>query len=408
MNELHAILEAYKEARISGENAVLATVVSVTGSAYRRPGARMLITDSGKTAGTISGGCLERDVIERARSMMSATNASLIEYDTRGDEESVWGLGMGCNGVIRILLENAAATYPSVALEFIGRCLNTRTRGVLATVVSSKVQSNDLKACNEIGLRFLFTESDLSDVNQFVRGELVRNIHEDARLALDNRKSVTRAYEAEGVEVFFDVVHPARSLVIVGAENDALPLVGLARTLGWQVTVVDVRNRQATLARFSNANQVVLCRAEELAGKVNLTADTAVVVMTHSYFDDVELLKALLPTSVRYLGLLGPAKRTAKLLREISREGKAATASQRRRLHAPVGIDIGAETADEIALAIIAEIKAIDSGRQAGFLSQRNAPIHDDDFILPGSLQASINSEIRTFEEVTTLTGAAS
>src|SRR5882762_7022232 len=106
MNELRAILEAYEEAQASGENAVLATVVSVVGSAYRRPGARMLITDSGKTVGTISGGCLERDVIERAHSMKSGTSASLIEYDTRGDEESVWGLGMGCNGVIRILLEN--------------------------------------------------------------------------------------------------------------------------------------------------------------------------------------------------------------------------------------------------------------------------------------------------------------
>jgi xanthine dehydrogenase accessory factor len=219
---------------------------------------------------------------------------------------------------------------------------------------------------------------------------------------------VTRAYEAEGVEVFFDVIQPARSLVIVGAENDALPLVGMAKTLGWRVTVVDVRNRQATLERFSNANHVVLCRAEEFAGKVSLTADTAVVVMTHSYFDDVELLRALLSTSVRYLGLLGPATRTAKLLCELSKEAKRPTPSQLRRLHAPIGIDIGAETADEIAVAIIAEIKAIESGRQAGFLSQRNAPIHDDDFILPGSLQASTNSEMRTFEEVTNLIGVAS
>jgi xanthine dehydrogenase accessory factor len=406
MNELQAILDAYQGTRMRGESAVLATVVSVAGSAYRRPGARMLITESGPTAGTISGGCLERDVAERARSMMSTTTPSLIEYDTRGDEESVWGLGMGCNGVIRILLENTAATNPSIALEFIDRCLTSRSRAVMATVLSSSAQTSELKAFDEVGLRFLFTEADLSQATKIPSGGLLHHLHGDARLALDSRKSVTRAYEAEGVEVFFDVVQPPRSLVIFGAENDALSLVELANTLGWQVTIVDVRNRQATLQRFSKANHIVLCRAGELAGKVNLTADTAVVLMTHSYFDDVALLKALLPSRVRYLGLLGPAKRTAKLLRQISREGTAPTAAQLRRLHAPIGIDIGAETADEIAVAIIAEIKAIDSGRQAGFLNQRNAPIHDDDFILPGSLGASINSAMRTFEEVSTLTGA--
>jgi xanthine dehydrogenase accessory factor len=408
MNELQAILDAYQETRMRAERAVLATVVSVAGSAYRRPGARMLITESGRTTGTISGGCLERDVIELARSMMSATTSSLIEYDTRGDEESIWGLGTGCNGVIRILLENVAATYPSMALEFIDRCLNARTGGVLATIVSSKVQTNDLKAFNEVGLRFLFTEMDLNEASKFVRGELVQNIYEDAQLALNNRKSVTRAYQAEGVEVFFDVIQPARALMIFGAENDALPLVGLAKTLGWQVTVVDVRNRQATLDRFSLADHIVLCRAEEIADRIKLAADTAVVVMTHNYFDDLELFKTLLPTEVRYLGLLGPAKRAAKLLRDINEEGKSPTSSQLSRLHAPIGIDIGAETADEIALAIIAEIKAIDSGRPAGFLRQRNAPIHDDDFILPGSLEVSTDSPVRTFAEAVTVAGTVS
>jgi xanthine dehydrogenase accessory factor len=406
MNELQAILDAYQETRMRHEDAVLATVISVAGSAYRRPGARMLITGSGKTVGTISGGCLERDVIERAHSMMSGITPSLVEYDTRGDEESVWGLGMGCNGVIRILLENVVATYPSMALEFIDRCLNTRTKGVAATIVSSKVQTNDLKAFNEVGLRFLFSEADLNEASEFIHGELVQNIYEDARLALHNRKSVTRGYQAEGVEVFFDVIQPARALVIFGAENDALPLVGLAQTLGWQVMVVDVRNRQATLARFSNADHVVLCSAEEAADHVELTEDTAVVVMTHNYFHDMELLKALLPTGVRYLGLLGPTKRTMKLLRDINEQGKGPTLSQLSRLHAPIGIDIGAETADEIALAITAEIKAIDSGRPAGFLRQRNAPIHDDDFILPGSLDASISLELRTSEEGTTFASA--
>jgi xanthine dehydrogenase accessory factor len=407
MNELQAILDAYQETRMRGEGAVLATVVSVAGSAYRRPGARMLITESGRTTGTISGGCLERDVIERARSMMYATTAKLVEYDTRGDEESVWGLGMGCNGVIRILLENVVATYPSMAIEFIDRCLRSRTKGVVATVVSSKTQSNSLKAFNEVGLRFLFTKTDLSDSSKFVQGELVQDIYEDARLALDNRKSVTRAYQGEGVEVFFDVIQPARALMIFGAENDALPLVGLAKTLGWQVTVVDVRNRQATRARFSNADHIVLCRAEQVADRINVTGDTAVVVMTHNYFDDLELLKTLLPADVRYLGLLGPQRRTAKLLRDIRADRIVPNASQLKRLHAPIGIDIGAETADEIALAIVAEIKAIDSGRPAGFLRQRNAPIHDDDFILPGSLEAPINSEMAKSHEAMTLAGAA-
>jgi xanthine dehydrogenase accessory factor len=382
MNELQSIVNSFTEASERGERTAMATIVSVEGSAYRRPGARMLITESGRTTGAISGGCLERDVTERAAQVMKTRVAQIIEYNTRRSEDIVWGLGLGCNGVVRILLESLhAGSEGERALGFIKDCLEARKGGVLATVIAGDVNAGGCKdnAC-AVGERLLLDAElnicgpSLADVM------LASRIREDALEILAGKRAAMRSYEAgQGrTEIFFDLITPPRPLVIFGAEHDAVPLLHLARTLGWHVTIVDTRARAATKERFAEANEVLLCSAEEIAARVSLTEDTAVVVMTHNYLVDVELLRALLPSPICYLGILGPRQRTSKLLEEIGVDTYGLADSQSARLHGPIGLDLGAETPEEIALSIISEIKAVCAARGGGFLRDRNAPIHDE------------------------------
>ncbi|HEV7843025.1 MAG TPA: XdhC family protein [Pyrinomonadaceae bacterium] len=394
MNELQSILDAYAQARARGERAALATIVSVEGSAYRRPGARMLITESGQTVGTISGGCLERDVAERAAWVMETGAARLIEYDTRGNEDIVWGLGLGCNGVVRVMLESLHEGGPGArALQFIANCLQTRQSGVCATVIAGAADKKSGKDCVvEVDERLLLDAKLNICGPSLADRKLAASIREDALEILAGRRAVVRALETgEGRrEIFFDVIMPARPLVIFGAEHDAVPLLRQAKTVGWHVTVVDTRARRATRKRFTEADEILLCRADEVAAQVSLTENTAVVVMTHNYLDDAALLRALLPSPICYLGILGPRQRTLKLLEEINADVFRLAQSEFARLHSPIGLDIGAETPEEVALAIIAEIKAVSATRGGGFLRERNAPIHDEHDSEPASGKISI------------------
>jgi xanthine dehydrogenase accessory factor len=382
MNELQAIVDAYTEGRERGERMALATIVSVEGSAYRRPGARMLITESGATFGTISGGCLERDVVERAVGVMKAGSARIVEYDTRGNEDIVWGMGLGCNGVVRVLLESLhRESSGERALQFIAQCLHARKNGVLATIIARRVSpAREMESTVEVGERLLL-DDQLNIRSAIVRDEpLAERIRETALEILARQRTAMRSYETSDgrIEIFLDLIMPPRPLVIIGAEHDAIPLVHLARTLGWHVTVVDTRTRLATRERFAAAHEILLCRAADVASRVSLTENTAAVLMTHNYLDDVELLGTLLPSPVCYLGVLGPRQRTIKLLEELGWNACGAEGPKCARLHSPIGMDIGAETPEEIALSIVAEIKAVCAAREGGFLRDRNAPIHDE------------------------------
>jgi len=402
MNELQSIVNAYAQARARGLRTALATVVHVEGSAYRRPGARMLITESGQTVGTISGGCLERDVMERAVRVMETGVASLIEYDTRGKEDIVWGLGLGCNGVVRVLLESLhEGSAGARALQFMADCFQARSCGVCATVIEGVAAKESMAGSEvEVGERLLLDEK-LNVCGQSLRDEkLAACIRTDALEILAGNRAVSRSFEMGGgrAEIFFDVITPPRPLVIFGAEQDAVPLVHQARALGWRVTVVDTRVRRATRERFTEADEILLCRADEVAARVSLTENTAVVVMTHNYLDDASLLRALLRSPVCYLGILGPRQRTLKLLEEIKADVFGLAHTQFARLHSPIGLDIGAETPEEIALAIIAEIKTVCAARSGGFLRERNAPIHDEHSVEPVAMEVSLEPYVSTSE----------
>jgi xanthine dehydrogenase accessory factor len=371
MKELQSIVDAAAEAERTGVQTLLATVVQVEGSTYRRPGAHLLVTEDGRFAGSISGGCLERDLVERARTLTRDGAPALVTYNTT-DDDLIVGFGAGCRGVVRILVERPAHDGRPDPVAFIRECLRRRRTGVLATLYQA-----DGPVGVTCGERIaLFEEGDA--VGDICNAELRPRVAADARDALALGRSTTKAYSlASGaVRVFFDVIRPPVSLVICGAGRDAVPVVRMARELGWRVTVVDWRPALATRESVPMAHDIVLTPAEGLSERVRLERCDAVLVMTHNYLQDRALLAQLLPSPVPYIGVLGPGARTQELLLELQSQRVAWTDAQLARLHAPVGLDIGAEEPETIALAILAEIQAVLAGRSGGSLRHRAGPIH--------------------------------
>jgi xanthine/CO dehydrogenase XdhC/CoxF family maturation factor len=208
--------------------------------------------------------------------------------------------------------------------------------------------------------------------------ELFAMVESGARTALCERRSSARVYEAGSAKVFMEFIRPPQSLVIFGARHDALPLTEFAKALSWQASLIDSRPAYATAERFSCADRIISARPEDACEHLlpEVSESAAVVVMTHNYLHDLEVLRKLLPSPVKYIGLLGPRKRAGKLLSQLAADGATLTGEQLARLYAPVGLDIGAETSEQIALAIVAEIQAALTGRYGGMLKSRERPIH--------------------------------
>lgn len=378
MTETQAIIDSYQRARAENVRGALATVVRVEGSAYRRPGARMFITETGQTTGVISGGCLERDVCERAANVMRTGEPIVVTYDTTSDNDIVWGLGIGCNGVIEVLIEPACNDCLDDFMTLLAECSKSRHRAAFATVIHQEGQA---KAT--LGTRALYYPGGFGPIGigPIIAGVAFSpNIFDDLRDALENGASTIKGYEVDGVniEVFIEIIEPQLPLVIFGAGDDVLPILAFARNLGWHTTVVDTRARPTSIDRFAEADAVLLSRPEEVNGHLALTENSAVVLMTHNYLHDLELLKLLLPRRVRYLGCLGPKRRTERMLLELSGGAVAAADVYLRQVHGPAGLDIGAETPSEIAFSIIAEIKAVLRAREGGLLRNRKGSIHGE------------------------------
>ena len=367
MTELQAIVDSYCRVSAEGRRAALATVVRVEGSAYRRPGARMLVADDGETTGVLSGGCLEQDVSKRALEVIKLREARLITYDTSSDEDIVWGLGIGCSGIVQIVIE-PLADYDDKIIAFLEQCTVSEGPGVLATVIESEQKSGIA-----IG-----TRTFLSPVEQSIVGVISPELFLDVSAAASSGRSINRRYRVgdDAIEFFINVIEPIVPLVIFGAGDDVLPVVELARNLGWRTTVVDTRARRSSLKRFEAADKVLLTPPENVSSEVRITDRTVVLVMTHNYLHDLELLTWLLNTPLRYLGCLGPRARAERLVSEITGGNVELAATYFGQLHAPAGLDIGAETSREIALSIISEIRAVIASRSGGLLRNRLGPIH--------------------------------
>ncbi len=372
MKETTEIAAAWRQARLDGSEALLATVVEAHGSTYRRAGARMLLTSAGWVAGSVSGGCLEGDILQKAWWRTQAGTPALVTYDSTDEDDIVWGFGLGCNGVVRVLLERLIANDPLNPVDFLARCGDSRAAGVVATVI----QSDDPPAV-KLGQRVLLSETEA--VSNMGEPSLARDVLRDAQSTLAEGGADTRTYAlaAGHVTVAFERVLPPTPLVIFGAGHDAVPLARLAKELGWHVSVVDTHSVAARPQRFPLADCVLSCAPEDVGQNVDLGARTAAVVMTHSFPQDSVLLPLLLQSPAAYVGILGPKKRTARLLQQMADDGRPITEDALARLHGPIGLDIGADTPEQIALSIVAEVQAALAGRMGGELRRRQAPIYD-------------------------------
>jgi xanthine/CO dehydrogenase XdhC/CoxF family maturation factor len=352
MRELQEILQVVRHLQ---QRAALATVIRVEGSAYRQPGAKMLIAPDDRTYGMISGGCLENDVVEHARQVMQLGQPRIVTYDTTTDEDLLWGFGLGCQGIIEIFIESLEPQNDYFPLNL----LANRQETVLVTVTQVEGSVNV-----KLGDRLILQSQEVV-VNDIDESALSHQILWQVQ---EIERPTTRRYACPSgsVEVFLEAIPPPLSLVIFGAGGDALPLVQFAKMLGWKVTIVDCRANEASEGRFTQADAVILTRREQVSQQVKLEPGMVAIVMTHNYFDDRAILQWLLPTSIRYLGLLGSRKRSEQLLEELQ-----LTPEQRQKLHTPIGLDIGSNTPETIALAVVAEIQAVLHQRSGGFLKDR-------------------------------------
>lgn len=375
MRDVALIVEALADAEARGEQVVLATVARTEGSTYRRAGARMLILRGSRTIGAVSGGCLEADLAARVDDLLAAGRPELVTYDTRAENDVVWGLGLGCNGRVDVLLEPLVGDAIARARALYTRCRDLPAHAVLTTVIAAPA-GGKVKASPSVADRALLTSTGETIWLGLTPDSMSPRLVADAREALATRQSSVRVYgpvrdDAHGLEVLHEVLAPPIALTVCGAGTDAVPLVRLAVGLGWRVTVSDHRPDYARPDRFAGAAVVLLDRDVPAVEHRASQACDAAVVMSHNYERDLLQLRALLVSGVPYIGVLGPRRRTERMLADIG-----VSDAEAARVHAPVGLDIGAETPDEIALAIVAEVQAAQTGRDGGPLRERAGGIH--------------------------------
>ncbi|MDB5088374.1 MAG: alanine dehydrogenase [Mucilaginibacter sp.] len=368
MKELQDIVNAFDKAGKAGKQTALATVVLVEGSSYRRAGARMLVTEDGQLTGAISGGCLEGDALRKARLAMAQSKPMLVTYDTTDDDDAKFGVGLGCNGIIHILIEPIFQLNENSPVNLFKRFLNKREPVVLITLFSL----NNRQAAQP-GTCMLMTADEYTQ-GTIPDNEIKEALLSDAKDVLKNGNSVTKTYVyGNGYTCFIELLQPAVSLVIFGAGNDAIPVVQLAAVLGWHVTLVDGRTNYAIPERFPLVKKIVIAKPNQALSQITFDERTIVVLMTHNYNYDMAMLRQLLPLQLPYVASLGPKKRLQRMLDELQEEGMEITSGQLESIYGPAGIDIGSENSDEIALSIIAEIQAVLSKRTVNSLRDKTA-----------------------------------
>ena len=372
MKETREIIQAYDQLTQVGKRAALATVVHVEGSSYRGPGARMLVSDEGELTGAISGGCLEGDALRKALLVLSQGRNKVVTYDTSDEEDASIGLQLGCEGIIRVLFEPLDPENPNHPVQLLRKATTKRQESVMATLFSL----NEQEAPHPGTCLLLREEGDIS--GEIPEAAWSGEISGDMKEAMDKKQSLFRTYHREGREVtaFLEYLAPAVSLVVVGAGNDSIPMAEMAGTLGWEVRVVDGRSSHASPQRFASACQVLVSKPEAVLDQIPIDDRTAFVMMTHNYNYDKAMLAELLPRKVKYIGMLVPKKKLDRMLTEITAERGPVPSEELQSVYGPVGLEIGAETAEEIALSILAEIKAVFSGVPGGFLRDKREVIH--------------------------------
>ncbi len=333
-HEFKKIVKAYETAHLKGQKAVLATVVALEGSSYRRPGVRMLILDNDQMIGAVSGGCVEKEVLRQARSVFENGIPKVMSYDGR--------YRLGCEGILYILLE---PFQPSA--------------GFIDTF-------QELVRHREAFELMSYYRPEVAVTGEF--GSFMR-LNQDV---YPLREGLTKP---GNTEIFNETMEPCFRLMILGAEHDAVQLCSFAALNGWEVEVVATPTEEKSLADFPGAQELISSIPEELDVS-RLDSQTAVVLMSHSYVKDLKYLLALKDSQPAYLGLLGPATRREKLLNEFLEHCPGASVEFLESIYGPSGLNIGAETPQEIAIAVLAEILSVVREQEPMRLRNKKGAIH--------------------------------
>jgi xanthine dehydrogenase accessory factor len=317
----------------AGRRAAIATVVRIEGSSYRRPGARLLIEDDGRTCGGVSGGCLEADVRDAALRIIQSGTPRLLHYDTGADDGTVWGLGLGCNGSVDVFVQAATEARTLEALREMQTRLAKKSPFVVSTIVDGRDAGH-----------VIVLDAGPRDAGS-------RVTHEGQNL------------------IFTEVFEPPPALIVCGAGDDAQPLVTYASESGFAVTMMDHRQAFLSAHRFPLAQRLLCRRPEAGVDELDVDPRTLVIVMTHSFAHDRDWLKCFLATGAQYIGLLGPRDRADGILGQLG-------ARDDSRVFAPIGLSLGADGPEQIAISVVAELLAVLSRQQPGHLRKKTEAIH--------------------------------
>ena len=374
MKEIRAIIDTYNSINKDKTKAALATVVRVEGSSYRRTGARMLVMDDGLWVGGISGGCLEGDALKRARFAIARSESTLITYDTTEDDEHQIGVGLGCNGIIDVLFTPLNYGDNKNPVEILKSCMESRRKTHILVMITGlkNISFDNLKSGDVIeydGFESLYNIQDEKlkfSVNQAIENQIIIGKSAPVKLAIE---------QAGRMEIFIEILPPEIHLVLMGNQYDVYPLTRLVKEMGWRVTIV---------ANPLKVNSKISSIADEIVLPENFTdilfdSHTAIVLMSHDYKTDKYNLPKALKTDSPFIGMLGPKVRSEKIFTELAAEGLVISEKDFERIHAPVGLDIGAVSPEEIALSLIAEVRASFSNREGNFLRLRQSTIHERD-----------------------------
>ena len=340
------LLKSFDEWRKQNQGLVLASVFETAGSTYSKTGARMLINSNGDFQGMLSGGCLEGDLAERAREVLTSGTAQMVTYDLGLNNEELWGLGIGCDGLMKIFLQPLLAEKNYAPFVAIARAYEGDHPEVAATVLASHQDDVEpgatLVTADDKVERFGLTDDAAKDLLGEAKAALADNISSTRNVLIGDAKAT----------VLFALIKPRPRLLVLGAGLDAEPVTRLAAELGWRITVIDHRPAYIEKGSFSDADKVICCPADEMAGVVDLAKFNTTIVMSHHLATDRSYLAQLSRSDIPYIGLLGPKDRRRRLLEDLGADAR----DLEGRLHGPAGLDIGAVGPAAIALSILAEM----------------------------------------------------
>ncbi|SFT54744.1 Xanthine and CO dehydrogenase maturation factor, XdhC/CoxF family [Algoriphagus locisalis] len=370
MKEILSIIQAYESSQSEGQKVALATVVQVDGSAYRRPGARMLVTEEGQLTGAISGGCLEGDALRKAQTVIFQQKSMLVTYDTTDEDDQKFGVGLGCNGIIHVLIEPIDYQNTINPIELLKIAISERVFCRLITVFSVKYSKQE-----QVGTRVLLKGNQTVGNPGFLERSLWNRIEHEVNSS-DTSNHIIRKYEdLDDIQVFFEAITPGIRILLFGAGNDTIPLAKIANVLGLEVILIDGRKNLATSQRFPTVHRIVTGSGDEVVKELETDAHTAALLMTHNFEYEAQVLKDITPLGLAYIGILGPKKKSEKLIERLGNQGLTV---DQTAIYSPMGLDIGAEGSEEIALSILAEVKAVLAKKQGTFLREKDGPIHEE------------------------------